>query len=90
MITLDNLADAIYQAEGGTNTRHPYGVLKHYIHTTPRQACLNTINSNMARYHVHSIDRHFIVLLADVYCPLSADPVGNRNWKHNVIQILHL
>lgn len=36
------LADAIYHAEGGSATRHPYGILKRYKTTTSRQACINT------------------------------------------------
>ena len=90
MITIDTLADTIYRVEGGTNTTHPYGILQHFHHTTPRQACINTIKTAMATYHCATIDRHFVILLANVYCPPSCDFVGNKNWKHNVIQILHL
>ena len=40
----NSLADAIFKAEGGHKTKHEYGILAHYQHTTPRQACLNTIS----------------------------------------------
>ena len=90
MITIDNLANAIYLAEGGEHTKWPYGIMSHYAHTSPRQACINTIRTAMAHYHVVAVDRHFVTLLADTYCPRFVDPLGNRNWKHNVIKILHL
>jgi len=45
-INVNKLADAIYLAEGGSKTKHPYGILKKYKTTTPRQACINTIKSN--------------------------------------------
>jgi hypothetical protein len=90
MVTLNALADAIYLAEGGANTRHPYGIMAHYEHTTPRQACINTILSTERLHHVEKIDKYFIYLLADKYCPPSCDPQGNKNWKVNVVRILHL
>ena len=37
MITPDQVVDAIYITEGGTHTKHPYGILTHYKHTTPHQ-----------------------------------------------------
>ena len=42
--TNEQIANAIYKAEGGAKTNYPYGILAHYKHTTPRQACINTIN----------------------------------------------
>jgi hypothetical protein len=90
MITTNQLADAIYRAEGGNHTAYPYGIVAHYKHTTPRAACLNTIHTAMGKYHVTIINRHFITLLFATYCPVSADKQGNINWQKNVIQILHL
>jgi hypothetical protein len=29
----------------------------------------------------------FVNFLADRYCPISADPIGNRNWRKNVAKI---
>jgi hypothetical protein len=28
------------------------------------------------------------LFLADRYCPPSADPIGNRNWRRNITLIL--
>ncbi len=86
-INVTKLADAIYQAEGGKNTRHPYGILAKYKHTTPRQACINTINSNLKRFRAQTSEKDFIRFMGKTYCPLNAknDPTGlNVNWEKNV------
>jgi hypothetical protein len=90
MITADNIADAIYRTEGGSKTRHPYGILRKFQDKTPRQACLNTIHHAMMDYHYSHCDRAFIYFLADRYCPPSSDAVGNARWKVNMVAILHL
>lgn len=83
-VNIPKLADAIYLAEGGAKTFHPYGILAHYKHTTPRQACINTINSNLKRWDGNG---DFITFLGKTYCPIGAanDPTGlNKNWIKNV------
>lgn len=90
MITIDNIANVIWKVEGGTNTVHPYGILQHFQHTTPRQACINTIKHALHDYKLHTIDRTFIYFLADRYCPSSADKQGNINWKVNMVRILNI
>ena len=85
------IADAIYLAEGGAKTNHPYGILTKYKHTTPRQACLNTIKNQKIRHAKHSCGKDFLTCLRDRYCPLNAsnDPTGlNKNWIGNVNSIL--
>ena len=81
------IADAIYLAEGGAKTRHPYGILTKYKTTTPRQACINTINSALKRFAKQNEEKDFIVFLSKTYCPVGAknDPTGlNKNWVKNV------
>ena len=75
----DQIADAIYLAEGGAKTNHPYGILAKYVHTSPRQACLNTIAH--ARRDFKGGD--FIEFLGSRYCPPNAHPL-NKNWVRNV------
>lgn len=85
--TIHDLADAIYLAEGGANTSHPYGILKHYKTTTPRQACLNTIKSAKRRYEKSNLRIDFVEFLGSTYCPVGAanDPRGlNKNWVKDV------
>lgn len=83
---------AIYITEGGSKTKHPYGIISHYTNTTPRQACINTIIHAQLdyKYKVIKIDRAFIYFLADRYCPPSVDKTGNKNWKSNMVRILHI
>jgi hypothetical protein len=83
-ISESRLADAIYKAEGGAATKHPYGILAHYKHTTPRQACINTIRHAKRDWN-HKTD--FISFLGSRYCPVGAknDPKNlNKNWIKNV------
>ena len=83
----NDLADAIYKAEGGGSISHPYGILSHYQHTTPRQACLNTIAHAEKRWERAGRPSDFVEFLAATYCPVGAanDPSGlNRNWVKNV------
>lgn len=46
--------------------------------------CLTTIRNNWLRWRQTGSPGDFIDFLADHYCPPSADPVGNANWKRNV------
>lgn len=78
--SIEQIANAIYKAEGGNKTRHPYGILKKYKHTTPRQACINTIKHAKADWNGKG---DFIVVLGSRYCPVNAHPL-NRNWVKNV------
>ena len=86
--TDDQIANAIYYAEGGAKTSHPYGILAHYKHTTPRQACINTIRHARRDWDGRG---DFIVFLGGRYCPVGAsnDPKGlNKNWIGNVKRLL--
>ena len=84
--SVERLATAIYYAEG-TKTKHPYGILAKYKHTTPRQACINTIKSSLNRFNKQNKENDFIHFLSLTYCPIGAsnDPTGlNHNWAKNV------
>lgn len=79
--SVDQLADAIYRAEGGSKTRHPYGVLKPT--SNPRLACKQTIIHAMVDFCV-TPEPDFIRFLGSRYCPPNIDPIGHRRWVHNV------
>ena len=84
---VNRLADAIYKAEGGAKTRHPYGILAKYKHTTPRQACINTIRSKWKAWQAARAKGDYLAYLGSKYAPVGAanDPTGlNRNWVKNV------
>jgi len=86
--TDDQIANAIYKAEGGAKTRHPYGILVKYKTTTPRQACINTIKHARKDWNGKG---SFIAFLGSRYCPVGAknDPTGlNKNWIGNVRKFL--
>lgn len=89
-INESKLADAIYIAEGGKNTSHPYGILAHYKKTTPRQACINTIRHAVKDYAKTDQKVTFIEFLGGRYAPVGAknDPGHlNKNWIKNVTKI---
>ena len=89
---VQRLADAIYHAEGGAMTRHPYGILTKYKTTTPRQACINTIVNQGKRHGEHECGKPYLTCLRDRYCPIGAknDPLNlNRNWLENVRKLYH-
>jgi len=74
--TIDQLATAIGKAENSKS--HPYGVLAHYKHTTPRQACLNTIKHQYRLWKQSGLNMPFVDYLGSKYCPLS----DNRDIHH--------
>jgi len=82
--TDDEIANAIYKAEGGAKTNHPYGILTKYKNTTSRQACLNTIEH---AYKDWNGEGDFIEFLGNRYAPIGVanDPTElNKNWVRNV------
>ena len=85
----ERIADAIYRVEGGAKAKVPYGILsipvKNEAHA--RRICLNTIRNNHKRWIAAGKPGDYLDFLADRYCPPSADPVGNRNWKRNIKQL---
>ena len=64
-IDVERLATAIYYAEGGAHTRYPYGIMRKYKTTTPRQACINTINHALRDYK--GKDEGFITYLGSTW-----------------------
>lgn len=84
----NRLADAIRLAEGNSN----YGVLKHYKHTSYRQACINTCTHAYRDWlkvspRGYNAKLPYLQFLRDRYCPLNAknDPKHlNYNWLRSV------
>ena len=86
----ERIADAIYRAEGGPAAKVPYGILSVPVRNEQeaRKVCLNTIRNNWQRWTDAGRPGDFIDFLGNRYCPPSADPVGNRNWRRNVKSFL--
>ena len=85
-INPEKLCQAIYHAEGGAKTKHPYGIMQKYKTTTPKQACLNTVNNNYKRWKSAGNPKPYLEFLRDRYAPLEAHPL-NANWLSNVSKI---
>ena len=86
---VERLANAIYKAEGGANTRYPYGILAKYKTTTPRQACINTIVNQGKRHAGHKCGKDYLTCLRDRYAPINSDTDNGTNqyWLNNVRRI---
>ncbi len=85
----NDLADAIYKAEGGAKAKVPYGILSVKVENVndARRICLNTIRNNRIRFANQTKFTDYIEFLASRYCPVGAsnDPQGlNKNWVKNV------
>ena len=87
--SLGRMADAIYWAEGGANTRFPYGV-KLYRNGVavaaerPREMCLLILEARWREWFGKGTGKTFTEFVAGTYCPVAADPAGHKNWIDNV------
>lgn len=90
-IELTNIVNAIWITEGGTDTKWPYGIKHHYKYTSPRQACMNTVE-HFCNNHptLNHVDRYFIYQLSSVYVPKQDDKIGNEHWRVNIVRIMKL
>jgi len=87
--SLDKWADCIRITEGNPN----YGILSIDCKLSEcRRICKNTVRNNWRRYKRAKGDMTdldgFIDFIADKYTPKISDPIGNRNWKHNMKSLL--
>lgn len=82
-------ANAINKAENSPS--HPYGIIAKYRHTSPRQACINTVRHQYRIWCKNTCNKTFIVFLASKYAPLMAsNDLKNLNssWIRNVSYFL--
>lgn len=89
--TNDQIADAIFLAEGGYKAQYLYGIrsVKYHGYKQARQICLNTIKNNRKRYKDYGYKKYntYLEFLASRYAPLNCnnDPNNlNRYWLTNV------
>lgn len=80
--TLDQYAEAIHKAEGNDN----YGILKHYKHTSYRQACKNSVKHRYRQWVAGGRKGAFTAFLGGFYCPVGCnnDNGTNKYWINNV------
>lgn len=84
---LNKVVSAIYVIEGGNKTKYPFGIKSintggDYIKA--KKICENTVKNNYIRWQKAGSKGNYLDFLADRYCPPSADPQGNINWKKNI------
>lgn len=89
--TDNQIADAIFQAEGGPKAKIPYGILSVKVkdEAEARKVCLNTVRNNRKRYTDYGYKQYdtYLEFLASRYAPVGAgnDPHNlNQNWIKNV------
>lgn len=85
----NHIADAIKKVEN--SKKYPYGIKS--INTNgdevkARRICINTVKNNYIRWQNAGSKGDYLDFLADRYCPPSADPVGNKNWKKNIHKLV--
>ena len=88
---LNSIVCAIYITEGGALTKHPYGIMS--VKTdNARCTCEITVKHKFDKFCIAggATEYQFIQFLGNRYCPVKSDPIGNRNWKRNMIKILKL
>jgi len=88
-VDVDRIANAIFKAEGGERTRHPYGIVSVKVRDRAhaREVCERTIRNNFKRWEAAGRPGYFIQYLGGVYAPIgvSNDPLRlNRFWVDNV------
>ena len=89
--TDEEIVDAIYMAEGGSDATYLYGI-RSVPYDTPEEArriCFNTVRNNRRRYaeYGHKTFDTYLEFLASRYAPVGAsnDPRNlNANWLKNV------
>jgi len=87
----DQIANAIYLAEGGEKAKVPFGILSVECegYDACRRVCLNTIRNNRKRYADYGYKDYdtFLEFLWHRYCPPEAHPL-NKHWLKNVLYFL--
>ncbi len=87
----EEIADAIYLAEGGARAKAPFGILsvKCEGYDDCRKICLNTIRNNRKRYAEYGYKQYktFLEFLWHRYAPPEIHPL-NRFWLKNVVYFL--
>lgn len=83
--TNDEIANAIYKAEGSEKASKPFGILSVECngYDECRQICLNTIKNQRIRHAKHNCGKDFFVCFRNRYAPLEVHPL-NKNWLKNV------
>ena len=90
----EQIVNAIYKAEGGSNAQYPYGIrsIKCSTNQQCKKICLNTVRNNRKRFRDDTSGRYkdYLEFLASRYCPVGhrdatqAEKRLNQFWLKNV------
>lgn len=86
-VQANKLANAIYVVEGGNKTKHPYGIKS--VKTggnklKARRICIRTIQNTHNKWLKENKPNNFLDYLANKYCPVASDEIGNLHWRRNI------
>ncbi len=94
--TNEEIADAIFKAEGGMKAQYWYGIrsVKYDSLKEARKICLNTIRNQRKRHSKHNCELTYLECLHNRYAPtkgnLSQVEMNlNRYWLTNVLFFLN-
>ena len=84
--TNNQIANAIYTAEGGAKAKVAYGILSIKVRNEAeaRQVCLNTIKNQRIRHAKHKCGLDFISCLGNRYCPTQGKYLTNDEKRLNM------
>jgi hypothetical protein len=86
--SVEQIADAIYIAEGGSEAQFLYGIrsVKYSSPEEARRICKNTIVNNYKRFSKQTKYTDYLDFLASRYCPVGCDNDRGTNkfWVKNV------
>ena len=88
-VDVDRMVEAIRVAEG-IHSRHPYGVLSVKVNSEAeaKAVCRRSVINNINRWENAGKTCPFVEFMAARWCPVTADPVGHRNWVKNVNKLM--
>lgn len=90
--TDEDIAQAIYYAEGGAMAKKPFGILSVPCegYDECKQICINSIRNQYRRWQANPQGKDYLTSLADRYCPIGAenDNGTNKYWLKNVVRLL--
>ena len=86
----NSIVDAIWHIEGGSKTKYPFGIMsvKCAGYDECRKVSMNTVRNNWKRWQKAGRPGEYLDFLANKYCPIEHDPVGNANWKKNIRKVM--
>lgn len=86
--TNEQIANAIFMAEGGHKAQYAYGIrsVKYSTIAEARRICINTIRNNRIRFAKQNKYKDYLSFLASRYCPIGCDNDRgtNKYWVKNV------